>query len=292
LKNVVQRLLLFFLGLPILVGIVLLLPQAKHGAIVVIILVFTGGSGIELARLYRQRGIAMKNVTAVAISLAAPVCAYVGSLLEGAGSGGGGPFSAIGALSLGGALATLVAFAPFAFVSKDGIEAVIARASALGFVAIYPGILGAFVVLIASEPPRAAESLLCFCILIFGNDSLAWLAGTTIGRTRGIVAVSPNKSLAGFIAGMTGSMGLALICPLLFPESMNVHWSQLLALGAVVGAAGIIGDLFESALKRSAGTKDSGNLVPGRGGFLDSYDSLLFAAPFFYGLTLLMGLFR
>ncbi len=63
-------------------------------------------------------------------------------------------------------------------------------------------------------------------------------------------------------------------------------------MGSAIGAAVIVGDLFESALKRSAGIKDSGSAVPGRGGFLDSFDSLLFAAPVFYGLSLLFGFFR
>jgi phosphatidate cytidylyltransferase len=287
-RNVTQRLLLFFIGLPFLVSLVLFLPFAKQGAIVLVIIFFTGGSAVELARLYRQRGMGVSDAAAVALSLAAPVSAYVGSLLEGAA----GPLGAVGALALGGALAAVIALAPFALVPKSGIESVIPRASILGSLAVYPGLLAAFVVLIASEPPQAKDSLLCFCILCFGNDSLAWLAGTTIGRKREIVAASPNKSREGFIAGFAGSMLLALACPLLFPDSIRAPWWSLLILGAVVGAAGILGDLFESALKRSGGTKDSGNIVPGRGGFLDCFDSLLFAAPFFYGLSLLFGLFR
>jgi len=287
-KNVAQRLLLFFIGLPLLVAVVIFLPYAKHGAAVLVILAFTAGSAVEFAAFYRKRGIAVSSAAAAAISLAAPVSAYAGSLLEGAA----GPLGAVGALALGGALASVLAFIPFALVRKEEIEGVIPTASAVASIAVYPGLLGAFVVLIASEPPGAADALLCFCILCFGNDSLAWLAGTTIGRRRGLVAVSPNKSLAGFIAGFGGSMALALACPLLFPDSMRAPWWGLLALGAVVGAAGILGDLFESALKRSAGIKDSGTVVPGRGGFLDCFDSLLFAAPFFYGLSLLLGLFR
>jgi phosphatidate cytidylyltransferase len=287
-SNVAQRLLLFFVGLPLLIALVVFFPQAKHGAIVAVILAFAGGSALELRRILRDRGIALPSAAVLALGLAAPVAAYIGSLLEGLA----GPLGAVGILAIAGAVAAIAAFAPFALVTKEGIDSVIPKATALGFVAVYPGLLGAFIVLIASEPPRATDALLCFCILAFGNDSLAWLAGVTIGRKRGIVAVSPNKSLAGFIAGLAGTMGLALACPLLFPDSMLAPWWALLGLGAAVGVAGILGDLFESALKRSAGTKDSGSFVPGRGGFLDSFDSLLFAAPLFYGLSLLMGLFR
>jgi len=284
--------LLFFIGIPILVALIVLLPQAKHGAIVMVILAFIAGSGVELARLFRQKGVAVNDAVAGAVSLAAPLCAYIGSLLEGTAIEGGSPLGSIGTLSLGCALAILAAFSPFAFVSKDRIDSVIPKATALGFIAVYPGMLGAFIVLIASEPPLATESLLSFCIITFGNDSLAWLAGMTIGRKRGIVAVSPNKSLAGFISGMAASIGLSLLIPLLFPGATAAHWSLLLVLGVAVGAADIVGDLFESALKRSAGIKDSGSIVPGRGGILDSFDSLLFAAPLFYGLCLALGLFR
>jgi len=288
LSNMGQRLLLFFFGVPLLVACILFLPQAKHGAIVLIVLAFLAGGSIELSRLFTQRGIAVSAAGAAAAGLAGPLAAYLASLLGGAA----GPLDAVGAAALGSAIAAIAALSPFALVKEGVMEAAIPRATALGFIALYPGLLGSFIVLLASEPPKAAQSLLAFCILTFGNDSLAWLAGVTVGRRRGLVAVSPNKSLAGFVAGFVGTTGLALACSLLFPESMRAPWWALLCLGAAVGAAGIFGDLFESALKRSAGTKDSGTWVPGRGGFLDSIDSLLFAAPIFYGLSLLLGLFR
>ena len=98
--------------------------------------------------------------------------------------------------------------------------------------------------------------------------------------------------MAGFIGGACGSVGLAFGCAALFPYALGGPWWTTLILGSVIGAAVIVGDLFESALKRSAGIKDSGSAVPGRGGFLDSFDSLLFAAPVFYGLSLLFGFFR
>jgi phosphatidate cytidylyltransferase len=183
-------------------------------------------------------------------------------------------------------------FAGLTFVRPDDISDVLPRAAALGFAAVYPGLLGAIIVLIASEPRYATESLLTFCILAFSNDSLAWLVGITLGRRRGIVAVSPKKSVEGFIGGMCGSVGTAFGCAALFPGAIDAAWWKVLVFGLAVGATVIVGDLFESALKRSAGIKDSGSIVPGRGGFLDTFDSLLFAAPVFYGLSLLLGYFR
>jgi phosphatidate cytidylyltransferase len=188
--------------------------------------------------------------------------------------------------------ALLASFAQFAFIGERGIPEALPKASALGFAAIYPGFLGAIIVLIASEPRHATESLLTFCILAFSSDSLAWLVGVTLGRHRGIVAVSPNKSLEGFVGGMLAPIGMAFACAAVFPEAISAQWWEILVLGLLVGAAAIVGDLFESSLKRSAGIKDSGSAVPGRGGFLDSFDSLLLAAPVFYSLSLLMGFFR
>lgn len=291
-SNVVQRLLLFFLGIPAVLAVIVLLPGWNHGAAVAIVLVFTGGCGVELSRLFRSRGIGASSVLFAALGAGIPACAYAGGLIAGLASEGSVALgTCLGAL-LGSCLALVASFARYAFSSLEEVPRVLPEASALAFAALYPGLLGAFIVLIATEPRYATQSLVSFAFLCFMNDSLAWLAGVTVGRRRNLVAVSPNKSLAGFVAGMLGSIGTAFASSAFFPQAVQAPWWQLLLLGAVIGAASIVGDLFESALKRSAGAKDSGNAVPGRGGFMDSFDSLLFAAPLFYGLCLLFGLFR
>jgi phosphatidate cytidylyltransferase len=287
-SNLLQRLILFFLAVPAVVALILFLPQYNHGAAVLVILVFTGGCALELARMFNAKGIAASSPLFVAIGLLIPASAYVGGLL-----GGDSPFpgACLGLLVASGAL-LLVSFARFALIGEASIPGAIPGSSALAFATAYPGLLGAFIVLIASEPRYATESLLSFCILAFSGDSFAWLVGMTLGRRRGLSAVSPNKSLEGFIGGMLAPMGMAFACAALFPEALRATWWELLVLGFLVGAAVILGDLFESALKRSAGTKDSGTAVPGRGGFLDSFDSLLLSAPVFFGLSLLFGFFR
>jgi phosphatidate cytidylyltransferase len=287
-SNILQRLLLFFIGLPAVLAMILLLPQFNHGAAVAMIVAFCGGCALELSRLFKARGIAASPAAFIALGSGIPASAYLGTLLGG-GSALAGASLAL-ALAAGAGLVAL--FVPFAFAAADDIKEVLPRANALSFAAAYPGLLGAFIVLIASEPRYATASLISFCIIAFGNDSLAWLVGSTLGRRRGIVAVSPNKSVAGFIGGMGGSVAAAFGCGALFPEAAAGPWWAALLFGLAVGAAVIVGDLFESALKRSAGIKDSGSVVPGRGGFLDTFDSLLFAAPVFYGLSLLLGYFR
>jgi phosphatidate cytidylyltransferase len=287
-SNLVQRLLLFFIGVPAACAVIIFLPQFNHGASVLVILAFTGGCAIELSRLFKARDIAAPELAFALLGVALPAGAYIGGLL-------GGPSVLLGSclgLALASSLALVASFLPFAFYRSEDLHEVLPRSGALAFAVAYPGLLGAIIVLIASEPRYATESLLTFALLCFGNDSFAWLVGVTIGKHRGLVSVSPNKSLEGFAGGMLASVGVAFACSALFPEALAASWWELLALGLLVGGAAICGDLFESALKRSASIKDSGSAVPGRGGFLDSFDSLLFAAPVFYGLSLLMGFFR
>jgi phosphatidate cytidylyltransferase len=287
-SNLTQRLLLFFIGVPLIVAIMLGLPQARHGAIVLVILVFTGGCAYELSRLFKQSELGANSLLFVALGLALPIVSYVGCLV----SGEGGPLPVAGILTFAAGLLAVVTFAPFAFGSVKSIPQALLGASAYSLCMVYPGLLGAFIVLIAAEPRYAGESVLTFALMAIGNDSLAWLAGVTLGRRRGILAVSPNKSVAGFVGGMIGSLIIVYAAAAVFPQALHAPWYVLAGLALADGAAVIFGDLFESALKRSAGLKDSGKSIPGRGGFLDTFDSLLFSAPVFYGLTAILGLFR
>jgi len=114
---------------------------------------------------------------------------------------------------------------------------------------------------------------------IWAGDAAAYYGGRALGRHKLAPTISPNKTVEGSIAGLAGSTiaGVALGTWLL-GSSM-----PFLAVASVAAAiAGQIGDLAESALKRSSGVKDSSSLLPGHGGMLDRLDSLIFAAPVFY----------
>jgi phosphatidate cytidylyltransferase len=287
-SNLLQRLLLFFIGVPAVIALIILLPQFNHLAAVVVIEVFAAGCSLELAQLFSTRGIPAPRPLFAAFGALPPLGAYIGSLPPSASPLGG---ACTGLLIVSGAL-ILFSFSRFAFSHEAAIPSIIHGASALAFAYVYPGLLGAFIVLIAAEPRFATESLLCFSILAFSGDSAAWFFGITLGKHRGVAPVSPNKSIEGFAGALFGSTLMAFACAYFFPQAIPARWWELAILGLVTGSAVIIGDLFESSIKRSAGTKDSGTAVPGRGGFLDSFDSLLFAAPVFYGLTFLFGFFR
>lgn len=148
---------------------------------------------------------------------------------------------------------------------------------------VYPNLFAMFFVRICFFP-NAYIWLLTFFLLVFSSDTFAYLFGIMLGKNnKGIVKVSPNKSIAGFIAGISipALEGLLLS---LFISSYGTAWYEGLLLGLCTAVAGTLGDLIESAFKRSAAIKDSGTLIPGRGGVMDSIDSLIMAAPVYIAL--------
>jgi phosphatidate cytidylyltransferase len=121
-------------------------------------------------------------------------------------------------------------------------------------------------------------------ILIWVNDSFAYIVGKTLGRTKLYPAVSPKKTVEGFVGGIVFTLGAAYI---MAKYEDIVNPTQWVILASVIVLTGSLGDLVESKLKRQAGVKDSGAILPGHGGMLDRLDSLIFAAPFAY-LTLML----
>jgi len=133
------------------------------------------------------------------------------------------------------------------------------------------------------------RSFIFFLLLVtWAGDAGAYYFGKTMGRRKLYVGVSPNKTVAGAIGGWIVSLASALGSKFLFLPMLSVK--DALLLGALLGIVGQIGDLAESMIKRSAGVKDSGSLVPSHGGLLDKVDSLAFNAPvLFYYLWLVKG---
>ncbi|MGB5819320.1 MAG: phosphatidate cytidylyltransferase [Saonia sp.] len=119
-------------------------------------------------------------------------------------------------------------------------------------------------------------------ILIWVNDSFAYLVGKSIGRTKLYPAISPKKTWEGTIGGFVFAMLAAFFMAKYETKISLVQW---MILAGVIVITGSLGDLLESKFKRVAGVKDSGAILPGHGGMLDRLDSLVFAAPFAY-LTL------
>jgi phosphatidate cytidylyltransferase len=145
---------------------------------------------------------------------------------------------------------------------------------------LYVGCTLAFIPLLRD---LGAAYLLLPLLATWAGDSLAFFAGRTWGKARLAPEASPGKTVVGAVAGLVGSVVAA--CAISWwtlrdlPPPLAVPVYTAAWMGLVLGAAGQLGDLAESVLKREAGVKDSGRILPGHGGVLDRVDALLFAIP-------------
>ena len=281
-KKILQRLMMFIIGLPAVLVIVLALPHFHHAAANLVLILVSALGAAEFSTILSRRNYRLPVWEAVMLGVLSPLA---GTL----------------AISFGVDAAVI----PVAFMLGVGwiiSSRIFAKAEDLAFVAdrtvaglavlMYPGIFLFWIVHMTSLT-HATAVLTVFLLTVFCNDSLAWLTGLLFGaNNRGFIAASPNKSIAGFVGGMAASVLVGIAAPYLFPTAFAAtFFSKALSgalLGIFSGAAAIIGDLAESTIKRSVDVKDSGTIMPGRGGILDSIDSLSFAAPAFYAVYLLL----
>jgi len=128
--------------------------------------------------------------------------------------------------------------------------------------------------------PSGGDSLLfLFAVLWIGDTAAMWI-GSSFGKHKLSPTISPNKTVEGFVAGLLG--GLATGVLMWFWKFAGVPWYHALLIALGCSFFGQVGDLVESMWKRSLGIKDSSAIIPGHGGVLDRFDSLLFAAPYMY----------
>jgi phosphatidate cytidylyltransferase len=111
------------------------------------------------------------------------------------------------------------------------------------------------------------------------NDTMAYIVGSLAGKTP-LTSISPNKTWEGTIGGIILCITVVTIASSYTPTLRDFHFVHWLMISLIASVTGTAGDIFESKLKRLAGVKDSGSIMPGHGGFLDRFDSLLFATPF------------
>jgi phosphatidate cytidylyltransferase len=125
-----------------------------------------------------------------------------------------------------------------------------------------------------------------FFVLIWANDTGAYLTGASLGRHRLMERISPKKSWEGFIGGIIIAGLVAWLLSGWLGVVVKIHW---VIISVIVSVAGTYGDLVESMLKRSIGVKDSGKIMPGHGGFLDRFDSTIISFPLVYLFIALFG---
>jgi phosphatidate cytidylyltransferase len=195
-----------------------------------------------------------------------------------------GAVAALLGLQLGGLpwlLAGLLSTLLFAFlvflVSQTRPAFTVAMAvTVLGVAWIAGGLAG--LLLVRDIEEFGLWAIVAVLFTVFASDTFAYFVGRAVGRHRMAPAISPGKSWEGFVAGIAAAV-LTSFLILYHDREEFLSVPQSLLLGAAVGVAGVLGDLFESAVKRDLGVKDSGRILAGHGGVLDRVDSLLFAGP-------------
>ena len=179
---------------------------------------------------------------------------------------------------LAGLLATLPIALVVFFVSSVRQNAVAAFATTLlGVVWVGGGL--AHLLLVRDIPDDGRLLIFTVLLTVFADDTAAYFVGRAIGRHRLAPAISPGKSVEGFVAGTL--VGVAVTFFALYEQDV-VSTGESILLGLAIALAATLGDLFESAIKRDLGVKDSGRLLAGHGGVLDRVDSLLWAGPAAY----------
>lgn len=184
-------------------------------------------------------------------------------------------------------LVILVALLTSSLFSSRGLKRSLVDSAVLVFGVLYVGLtLGH---LLFTRALAGGEYLILFLFLVtWAGDSGAYYAGVSLGSRPLAPVISPNKTVEGLIGGFALALVAAWAGRLWFLPSFSVP--DCVATGLLLTAAGLLGDLTESAMKRSASVKDSGRLIPGHGGMLDRLDSLMFTAPvFYYYVTLVKG---
>jgi phosphatidate cytidylyltransferase len=276
-KKVLSRLLVFFIGLPLTFSIVYFFPARNHLLADIVIVILCGIAAFEMSSIFAAKNILVNKVFAVFLGLFIPLGATISSVAIGLDT----EQITLAVVFSG---VTIIALKTL-FHPVEKIETLLPLFAAETAILLYPGLFLSAGIFLGARAD-STQALMFYLAIVLANDSFAWFFGVLFGKgNRGIVKVSPNKSIAGFVGGILSS----LILGIAFQHYITFTVPHAgIVIAFFTAAAATAGDLTESALKRSAGVKDSGNLLPGRGGILDSLDSLALAAPVFY---LLFALF-
>lgn len=270
-NKVAQRLLVFFIGLPLIIAIVTL-SYYNHIALNMLAIFCSAFAAHEFYNMARLKYKMFPKTAVIIFTAALPFLAYNSILID-------MDFSQ---------LSWFLVLEIFAFmgaeslVAKDFEESVIKIAITI-LILFYCGFMITFIIRMTAIKENASIFLYLFFILVFMTDSGAWFFGVLFGKsTRGFFKASPNKSLVGFFGGIITAIACGILFKVMFPTIFFGSVLKIILVSFTTSLGAIIGDLIESVFKRSLGVKDSGTLIPGRGGLLDCLDSLILGAPIYY----------
>ena len=272
-RKLVERLLLFFVGLPLIIASVFFLPQNNYLVLHIELFAVSVLAILEMREIVSKRLTVHSIPISIVIGLLVPIAAFLYAVF-------GVRYRIITyAIAIS---CVAILFVEFIFSFSGKFEKSLERIASSFLLVIYPGYFVMYLSIMTVWHDAGAV-LSVFFLMVFGCDSLAWFFGMLFGKNnRGSIPASPNKSIAGFVGGYLGSIGAGIGAHFLFPHAFTGQIWKLVLLGFLTATAAIVGDIIESVFKRSAGLKDSGTIIPGRGGVLDSIDSILLAAPVYY----------
>uniref|UniRef100_A0A7C2NDG2 Phosphatidate cytidylyltransferase n=2 Tax=Thermoanaerobaculum aquaticum TaxID=1312852 RepID=A0A7C2NDG2_9BACT len=257
-----------FVLLPIILAAIVWLPPWVYlGAVAVVGLL----AAWELVALFRAKGHPVPLVPTLAASFAGTLVAWQQDL----------------ELWAWFTVAALLLLPVWYLLTGGAVEGASAALAGSLFVALYFAVTtGAMGLLRLSFGPELGwKVVLLHCLTIWGGDSGAYYVGVRWGKHKLAPRVSPKKSWEGILGGIALTFFGVWFCrTVFFPE---LPWALAWAEAAMLSLLAPVGDLVESLFKRDVGVKDSSDLIPGHGGFLDRTDSLFFAAPFTWVLMLL-----
>ncbi len=195
----------------------------------------------------------------------------------------------LGGLSwmLGGLLATFAfSFVVFGLSDVRPSATTSFGVTLLGVVWVGAGL--GFLLLVRDIPEHGFWAVMAVLFTVFAADTAAFFVGRAVGRHKLAPAISPGKTWEGFVGGVAAAMLMAFV--ILYKDRDEfLSIPEMLLLGAAVALAAVLGDLFESAVKRDLDAKDSGRLLGGHGGMLDRLDAVLWAGPVAYYVILAVG---